>query len=64
MSKIRPSCYIAPTSKLTDTNNVAQPQLSFQHEAVEAFCTTQELANIHSESEEDKNGDDQPKPST
>ena len=69
MSKIRPSRHTAPTFKLTNTNNVAQPELSFQRKAVQAFRTTQEItscinANICSKSEEDKNGDDQPKPST
>lgn len=29
----------APTSKLTDANNAAQPELSYQHQAVQAFCT-------------------------
>ena len=69
MSKIRPSCHTAPTFKLTDTNNAAQPELSFQRKAVQAFRTAQEItscidANICSKSEEDENGDDQPRPST
>lgn len=35
----RPSRHIAPTSKLTDINNAAQPELSFQRRAVQAFRT-------------------------
>lgn len=35
----RPSRQIAPTSKLTDVNNIAQPELSFQRRAVQAFRT-------------------------
>ena len=35
----RPSCQAAPTSKLTDANNTAQPELSFQRKAVLAFHT-------------------------
>ena len=47
---------------------MAQPELSFQRKAVQAFCTAQEItscidANICSESKEDENGDDQPRPS-
>ena len=34
-----PSCYTAPTSKLTNANNAAQPELSFQCKAVQAFHT-------------------------
>ncbi|KAF8231968.1 hypothetical protein L208DRAFT_1466550 [Tricholoma matsutake] len=33
----RPSRHTAPTSKLTDANNTAQPELSFQCKAVQAF---------------------------
>lgn len=36
-SKARPSRHIAPTSKLTDDNNAAQPQLAFQRKAVQDF---------------------------
>ena len=64
MSKIRPSCHTAPTFKLTDTNNAAQPELSFQRKAVHQEITSCIDANICSESEEDENGDDQPRPST
>lgn len=35
----RPSRHIAPTSKLTDVNNAAQPELTFQRQAVLAFRT-------------------------
>jgi hypothetical protein len=35
----RPSRHIAPTSKLTDANNAALPELSFQRQAVQAFRT-------------------------
>jgi len=35
--QIWPSCRTAPTSKLTDANNAAQPELSFQRQAVQAF---------------------------
>lgn len=34
-----PSCHTAPTSKLTNANNTTQPELSFQHKAVQAFHT-------------------------
>ena len=34
-----PSCHTAPTSKLMDANNTAQPELSFQRKAVQAFHT-------------------------
>ncbi|KAH9166216.1 hypothetical protein EDB89DRAFT_2063470 [Lactarius sanguifluus] len=37
--KLWPLCRTALTSKLTDTNNAAQPELSFQHQAVLAFRT-------------------------
>lgn len=39
---VRPSRQIAPTSKLTDVNNIAQPELSFQRRAVQAFRTRAE----------------------
>ena len=44
----RPSRHTAPTSKLTDANNTAQPELSFQRKAVQAFHTrrAQFVANL------------------
>ena len=42
----RPSRHTAPTSKLTDANNTAQPELSFQHKAVQAFHTRRAQENM------------------
>ncbi|KAI0253025.1 hypothetical protein BJV78DRAFT_1281338 [Lactifluus subvellereus] len=36
-SQARPSRHIAPTSKLTDSNNAARPELTFQRKAVQEF---------------------------
>ena len=36
-SQARPSRHIAPTSKLTDDNNKAQPELAFQRKAVQDY---------------------------
>jgi hypothetical protein len=35
MAQMRPICLTAPTAKLTDTNNLEQPGLSFQRKAVQ-----------------------------
>ena len=45
--RIRPSRHTAPTSKLTDSNNSAPPELAFQRKAVQAFHTqrAKELEN-------------------
>jgi hypothetical protein len=36
-AQTRPSRQVAPTAKLTDTNNTEQPRLTFQRKAVKAF---------------------------
>jgi hypothetical protein len=43
----RPPRHIAPTTKLTDANNAARPELAFQRKAVQAFHTqrAEELEN-------------------
>lgn len=38
-TQTQPSRNVAPTSKLTDANDAAQPELSFQRQAIEAFHT-------------------------
>jgi hypothetical protein len=38
----RPSRHVVPTSRLTNADNVEQPQLSFQRKAVEDFRTRQD----------------------
>lgn len=58
----RPTRQIAPTTKLTDANNTARPELSSQRKAVQAFHTrrAQELESTSKSSKSAANSGQDP----